>query len=107
MDFLTPPFVIAMLTALTIHECSHGFIAYLLGDTTARDEGRLTLNPLAHLDLLGTLMFLVVGFGWARPVPVDPSYAKHPKLFMTLTALDRKNRSRARHFCRNCGRFFY
>ena len=87
MDFLTPPFIIAMLTALTVHEWSHGFVAYLLGDMTAKNEGRLTFNPLAHLDLLGTLMFFTIGFGWAKPVPVDPRYAKHPKRFMTLTAL--------------------
>ncbi|HLD08047.1 MAG TPA: site-2 protease family protein [Candidatus Peribacterales bacterium] len=87
MTFLTPPFVIAMLTALTIHECSHGLVAWWLGDPTARNEGRLTLNPLAHLDLMGTVMFLFVGFGWAKPVPVDPRYSAHPKRFTTLTAL--------------------
>lgn len=87
MSFITPPFIIAMLVALTVHEFSHGFVAYLLGDSTAKNEGRLTLNPLAHLDLFGTLMFFMVGFGWAKPVPVDPRYARHPKRFMTLTAL--------------------
>lgn len=76
-----------MLTALTIHECSHGFVAYLLGDPTAKYEGRLTLNPIAHLDLFGTLMFFMVGFGWAKPVPVNPQYFKNAKKGMTLTSL--------------------
>jgi Zn-dependent protease len=87
VGFFTPPFIIAMLIALTIHECAHGLVAYWMGDPTAKYEGRLTLNPLAHLDLLGTLMFFMVGFGWAKPVPVDPSYAKNHKQFTTLTAL--------------------
>lgn len=87
MSYITPPFIIAMLVALTIHECSHGLVARWLGDPTAKNEGRLTLNPLAHLDLFGTLMFFLVGFGWAKPVPVDPRYSRHPKQFMTLTAL--------------------
>lgn len=87
MSYITPPFIISMLVALTIHECAHGLVAFWLGDPTAKHEGRLTLNPLAHLDLFGTLMFFFVGFGWARPVPVDPRYSTHPKRFMTLTAL--------------------
>ena len=87
MSYITPPFIISMLVALTVHECSHGLVAWWLGDPTAKNEGRLTLNPLAHLDLFGTLMFFFVGFGWAKPVPVDPRYSRHPKQFMTLTAL--------------------
>jgi Zn-dependent protease len=87
MSFLTPPFVISMLIALTIHECAHGVVALWLGDPTAKHDGRLTLNPLSHLDLLGTLMFVAVGFGWAKPVPVDPRYFKNIKKGMTLTAL--------------------
>lgn len=66
------PWIAALLIAITTHEFSHGLAAYLLGDTTARDEGRLTLNPAAHLDLVGSLMLVLVGFGWARPVPVNP-----------------------------------
>ena len=87
MTHLTPPFIIAMLIALTVHEWAHGYTAYLLGDSTAKYEGRLTLNPLAHLDLLGTLLFLTVGFGWAKPVPIDPRAFRHPKRDTTLTAL--------------------
>ena len=87
MTHLTPPFIIAMLIALTVHEWAHGYTAYMLGDSTAKYEGRLTLNPLAHLDLLGTLLFLTVGFGWAKPVPIDPRAFRHPKRDTTLTAL--------------------
>ena len=88
MSFITPPFVISILVALTLHECAHGIVAYWLGDPTAKNEGRLTLNPLAHLDMFGTLMFLMVGFGWAKPVPVNPRYFRGSiKRGMTLTAL--------------------
>ena len=76
-----------MLVALTVHEWAHGYTAYLLGDSTAKYEGRLTLNPLAHLDFLGTILFLTVGFGWAKPVPIDPRAFRHPKRDTTLTAL--------------------
>ncbi|MGM9567004.1 MAG: site-2 protease family protein [Clostridia bacterium] len=68
----------AILIALTFHELSHGFVAYRLGDTTAKSQGRLSLNPLHHLDPIGTLCLLFVGFGWAKPVPVNP-YALHKK----------------------------
>lgn len=64
--------VLTLIIALTVHEFSHAFIAYRFGDTTARDAGRLTLNPLKHLDVLGSLMLLLVGFGWAKPVPINP-----------------------------------
>lgn len=64
----------AILVALTFHEYAHGKVAYLLGDPTARNQGRLTLNPLAHLDVMGTLLLLVAGFGWAKPVPVNPFF---------------------------------
>lgn len=87
MSFLTPPFLIAMLVALTVHEFSHGLVALWLGDRTAKDEGRLTLNPLAHIDLLGMLMFLTIGFGWAKPVPIDPRAFRNMKAGITLTAL--------------------
>ncbi|NIS78755.1 MAG: site-2 protease family protein [Anaerolineales bacterium] len=63
---------ITMVIALTIHEFAHAWTANQLGDDTPRLNGRLTLNPLAHLDLLGSLMLLVAGFGWAKPVPVNP-----------------------------------
>jgi len=61
-----------LIFALCFHEFAHGFIAYKLGDDTAQRQGRLTLNPLAHLDPIGSLMILFVGFGWAKPVPVNP-----------------------------------
>jgi Zn-dependent protease len=62
----------ALLIALTFHELAHGLVAYKLGDMTAKNHGRLTLNPLAHLDPLGLLALWLVGFGWAKPVPVNP-----------------------------------
>ena len=79
--------VAAVLLCLTVHETCHGLAAYALGDPTAKRQHRLSLNPLRHLDLVGTLMMLVAGFGWARPVPVDMRYFKHPKSGMALTAL--------------------
>lgn len=61
-----------ILLALTVHEFSHGYVAYLIGDATAKNNGRLTLNPIAHIDPLGFLMLMFAGFGWAKPVPVNP-----------------------------------
>ena len=87
MSHLTPPFIIAMLLALSVHESAHGLVALWLGDRTAKDEGRLTLNPLAHIDVLGMLMFLMVGFGWAKPVPIDPRAFRDVKIGVMLTAL--------------------
>ena len=69
----------AVLLALVLHECAHGYAAYLLGDPTAKQMGRLSLNPLAHLDLVGTVLLVFAGFGWAKPVPVDPRNFKHPR----------------------------
>ncbi|MSQ33983.1 MAG: site-2 protease family protein [Dehalococcoidia bacterium] len=79
--------VITLLIGFTLHEFSHGVVAYRLGDRTAQRAGRLTLNPLAHLDPMGTLLLLLAGFGWAKPVPINP-YAMRigPKLGMALTA---------------------
>ena len=79
--------VAAVLLCLTVHETCHGLAAYALGDPTAKCQHRLSLNPLRHLDLVGTLMMLVAGFGWAKPVPVDMRYFKHPKSGMAVTAL--------------------
>ena len=75
------------LFALTAHEFSHGYVAALYGDPTARMQGRLTFNPLKHLDPMGTLAILLVGFGWAKPVPVDPRYFKDPKKAMMVVSL--------------------
>jgi Zn-dependent protease len=68
-----------ILLALTVHECAHGWVAYRLGDRTAYDSGRVTLNPFVHLDIFGTLMLLFGPFGWAKPVPVDPRFFRDPK----------------------------
>jgi Zn-dependent protease len=65
-----------IIVALCFHELSHGWVAYLLGDPTAKNQGRLTLNPLKHLDILGTLMMIFARFGWAKPVPINPLYFK-------------------------------
>jgi Zn-dependent protease len=64
--------IIVLLTAFSVHEFAHAWTANYFGDNTPRDNGRLTLNPLAHLDILGSIMLLLVGFGWAKPVPVNP-----------------------------------
>ena len=79
--------VIPSLICITLHELSHGFVAYRLGDDTAQRAGRLTLNPLKHLDPMGLLMMLVFHFGWAKPVPVNMMRFKNPKKGMALTAL--------------------
>lgn len=79
--------ILSVLLCLTVHETAHGLAAYSLGDPTAKVQRRLSLNPLRHMDPLGTLMMLTVGFGWAKPVPVDMRYFKKPKLGMALTAL--------------------
>ena len=72
-------FAIAVLYALTIHEFFHAWTANRLGDPTAKMQGRLTLNPIAHLDPLGVICFIVAHFGWGKPVPVNPNYFKHPR----------------------------
>ena len=79
--------VIPSLICITLHELSHGFVAYRLGDDTAKRAGRLTLNPLKHLDPMGLLMMLVFHFGWAKPVPVNMMRFKNPKKGMAVTAL--------------------
>ena len=76
----------ALLFALTFHEFGHAYVAYLFGDNTAKLEGRLTLNPMAHLDLMGTLMILFIGIGYAKPVPVDPRNMKHPRADLFVSA---------------------
>ena len=79
--------VAAVFLCLTIHEACHGLAAYALGDPTAKRAHRLSLNPLRHIDWLGLLMMVVAGFGWAKPVPVNPNYFKKPKQGMAVTAL--------------------
>lgn len=79
--------IIPALICITLHELSHGFAAYKLGDNTAKLMGRLTLNPIKHLDIFGLLMMVVFKFGWAKPVPVDMRNFKHPKRDMAITAL--------------------
>lgn len=76
-----------ILFALVIHECAHGLVADLLGDPTPRYAGRLTLNPLKHLDPIGTIMLFLVRVGWARPVPVNPAYFSNPKVGMIWVSL--------------------
>jgi Zn-dependent protease len=77
----------AVLIAITFHEYCHGRMAYKLGDSTAAEAGRLTLNPLAHLDPIGTLMLLLFRFGWAKPVPVNFNRLNHPKRDMIYVSL--------------------
>lgn len=76
----------AALIALTVHEYCHGYVAYRLGDPTARSLGRLSLNPLKHLDPIGAVLMIVCGFGYAKPVPINPRYFKNPRKGMALTA---------------------
>ncbi len=78
--------IAVILISLTVHEYSHGRVAYMLGDDTAKNQGRLTLNPLKHLDPVGTLFFYFMHFGWAKPVPVDPRNLKDPHRDMLYIA---------------------
>lgn len=78
--------LIPALVCITLHELSHGYTAYLLGDDTAKSRGRLTLNPIKHMDVMGLLMMLVFHVGWAKPVPVNMYKFKNPKRGMALTA---------------------
>jgi len=79
--------VIPALFCITFHELAHGYTAYRLGDNTAKNMGRLTLNPIKHIDIFGLLMMLIAYFGWAKPVPVDMRNFKRPKWGMAITAL--------------------
>ncbi len=81
--------VIVLFTAFPIHEFAHGYVAYKLGDNTAKYSGRLTINPFAHLDLFGTILMVFAGIGWAKPVPINPNnFTKvSRKTGMALTAL--------------------
>ncbi len=79
--------VVSALLCITFHEMSHGFAALKLGDPTAKMQGRLSLNPLKHIDPVGLLMMIVVRVGWAKPVPIDSRYFKNPKRDIAITAL--------------------
>lgn len=79
--------VLASLLCITFHELSHGFVAWKLGDPTAKEAGRLTLNPLRHVDVFGLVMMAVFHFGWAKAVPVNMYRLRHPKRDMALVAL--------------------
>ena len=82
------PYVVAvLLIAFTIHEFSHAYVAYKFGDPTAKNQGRVTLNPLKHLDPFGTILLLIAGFGWAKPVPVNRFYFKNPRLAGVLVSV--------------------
>ncbi|MBO4452912.1 MAG: site-2 protease family protein [Clostridia bacterium] len=76
-----------LVISLVIHEYAHGYTAYRLGDSTAKADGRLSLNPLHHLDPIGTIMMLVIGFGYAKPVPVNTRYFKKPRRDFALVSL--------------------
>lgn len=79
--------LVLFVFSITIHEISHGYVAYKLGDPTAKNAGRLTMNPLSHLDLMGTLLILIAGFGWAKPVPVNSRYFKNPGRDMAIVSI--------------------
>lgn len=76
----------AILISVTLHEMAHGYVSYKMGDPTPKEDGRLSLNPLHHLDFFGTLSLLFIGFGWAKPVRVNAGYYKDPKTGMVWTA---------------------
>lgn len=87
-SFQELPFVvISLVVAFTVHEFAHAAVAYKFGDSTAKNQGRLTLNPVSHLDPIGTLFLLVAGFGWARPVPVNRSRFRNPRLAGVFVSL--------------------
>lgn len=79
--------VIAVLVCMTVHECSHGLVSYWLGDPTAKRMGRLSWNPLHHLDWLGALCMLVFRFGWAKPVPINPNHYKNFRVGTVLVSI--------------------
>ncbi|MDD5952442.1 MAG: site-2 protease family protein [Oscillospiraceae bacterium] len=79
--------LVVVFLILPLHEWAHGFVAYKLGDDTAKRQGRLTFNPIASIDPIGALFILLFGFGWARPVPINPNNFKNRRAGMALTAL--------------------
>ncbi|MBS4190044.1 site-2 protease family protein [Bacillus sp. FJAT-49705] len=75
-----PYVAITLMIAFSVHEFAHAYVAYKFGDPTAKNQGRLTLNPIQHLDPIGTILIFIAGFGWARPVPVNRFFFKNPRL---------------------------
>jgi len=84
--FIAPAYILALVIVLTLHEFSHAWVAKRLGDPTAERAGRVSLNPLRHLDFLGTIMLFIVGIGWGKPVPVNPMNFKNPMRDQALVA---------------------
>lgn len=82
-----PYVAITLMIAFTVHEFAHAFVAYKFGDSTAQKQGRLTLNPIQHLDPIGTILIFIAGFGWARPVPVNRFFFKNPRLAGILVSI--------------------
>lgn len=82
-----PYIIITLMAAFTLHEFAHAYVAYKFGDDTAARQGRLTLNPLKHLDPFGTILILIAGFGWAKPVPVNRFFFKNPRVAGVLVSL--------------------
>jgi Zn-dependent protease len=82
-----PYVLLALSLAFAVHEFAHAYVAYRFGDPTAANQGRLTLNPLVHLDLVGTIMIFLAGLGWARPVPVNRFYFRNPRLAGPLVSV--------------------
>jgi Zn-dependent protease len=81
-------YAVPLFLGIICHEVAHGYVSYLLGDPTAKNAGRLTLNPLKHLDLVGTLVFLITRMiGWAKPVPINPSYYQNPRKGIVLVSI--------------------
>lgn len=79
--------ILTVFLILPLHECAHAWVAKKMGDDTASLSGRITVNPLAHIDIVGCLLIVLTGFGWAKPVPINPSRMKDSRLGITLTAL--------------------
>lgn len=82
-----PYVVVTLIIAFSVHEFAHALVAYKFGDSTAKNQGRLTLNPLKHLDPFGTILIFIAGFGWARPVPVNRFFFKKPRLAGILVSV--------------------
>jgi Zn-dependent protease len=82
-----PFLAVTLIAAFTVHEFSHAYVAWRFGDSTAKRQGRLTLNPMKHLDPFGTILIFLVGFGWARPVPVNRFFFKNPRMAGILVSI--------------------